>query len=270
MQYLDFNELYQADYDLDDLFVMNQNWQDGDFFSTISAPRKTSALLYFANCDAIYTFPDKTELHVLKNSLIYIPQHSEYKTRFINSQTPPATILIEFCTKMHNAPFCSAHSVTVLENETPLEIKKQIEKMAALYSSPIISYPLLKSELYSILAFLSNAHHKKNISHKFRSIAAGIEYMEKNINQELSIEEIAGLCYVSPCTFRRLFREYSGMSPAQYRSRAKIELAKKFLKSDIMPLSQIAETLNFEDTAYFCRVFKKICGCTPSEFKKRE
>lgn len=124
MQYLDFNELYQADYDLDDLFVMNQNWQDGDFFSTIGAPRKTSALLYFANCDAIYTFPDKTELHVLKNSLIYIPQHSEYKTRFINSQTPPATILIEFCAKMHNAPFCSAHSVTVLENETPLEIKK--------------------------------------------------------------------------------------------------------------------------------------------------
>ena len=54
------------------------------------------------------------------------------------------------------------------------------------------------------------------------------------------------------------------MSPWEYLNRYRIHVASDLLASTNLPLSEVALQTGFQDQAYFCRVFKKYRGCTPS------
>ena len=92
--------------------------------------------------------------------------------------------------------------------------------------------------------------------------------MEENVSQECSIGQIARMCNVSEIYFRRLFKEYSGLSPMEYRLKRRIERAKNYLAYEDMSVAEIAELLGFVDTAYFCKQFKAYTGVTPLGFKR--
>ncbi|MBQ1962331.1 MAG: helix-turn-helix transcriptional regulator, partial [Clostridia bacterium] len=104
--------------------------------------------------------------------------------------------------------------------------------------------------------------HQKRFSH----ISSGIELLESDPLCNLSIEEIAQSCNVGACYFRRLFKEYSGKSPLEYRMDLRLNMSKSMLESGEATLEYISEALNFESTSYFCRIFKKKFGITPGQF----
>ena len=93
--------------------------------------------------------------------------------------------------------------------------------------------------------------------------------MEQDPRQLLSIKEVAELCDVSEIYFRRLFKEYAGVSPIEYRMHTKIEKAKKYLQYDQMNTDEISALLGFTDPSYFCRQFKKHTGMTPTEYRQQ-
>ena len=100
-----------------------------------------------------------------------------------------------------------------------------------------------------------------SIGHKnFEVIEKGIEYLQKDDKQELTIEEIAKMCFVTSAYFRRLFREYSGMSPSEYRTRMKIERAKCLMTYSNLSVADLSSLLGYNDPSYFCRVFKRDRG----------
>ena len=88
------------------------------------------------------------------------------------------------------------------------------------------------------------------------------------MSQERSISEIARMCNVSVNYFERLFKEYSGVTPAKYRLIGKINRAKLMLETSFLSVEQISLELNFSDSAYFCRIFKKNVGMTPTQYRK--
>lgn len=49
----------------------------------------------------------------------------------------------------------------------------------------------------------------------------------------------------------------------------KIDRAKLLLLNEMLDVQQIAFELNYDDCGYFCRIFKKMCGCTPGEYRKK-
>ena len=84
-----------------------------------------------------------------------------------------------------------------------------------------------------------------------------------------TIAEIAEQCGVSECYFRRLFQEYSGESPMNFRQRYRIEKAKQLLLSDEhYTVGEIAEMLGFSDIYHFSKTFKKHFGLSPREYIK--
>lgn len=91
--------------------------------------------------------------------------------------------------------------------------------------------------------------------------------MENESGENLSIAEIAALCNVSEVYFRRLFKEYSGLSPSDYRLRNKIRRAKLLLKYENMTVSEIAESLSFTGSAYFIKTFRRMTGMTPLKYR---
>ena len=69
--------------------------------------------------------------------------------------------------------------------------------------------------------------------------------------------------------FRKLFKNYTGLSPGQYYLQLKIEKAKELLCNSNSPIKKIAQELNFDSSFYFSRIFKDKTGLKPTEYRIR-
>src|ERR1044071_8829527 len=87
-------------------------------------------------------------------------------------------------------------------------------------------------------------------------------YMQFNIG----LHETAGLVHLSPYHFGRLFKQTVGKSPYQFILQLKIECAKKMIKQNNGPISEIAYQLNFSDQSHFSNAFRKATGISPRQF----
>ncbi|NIK69980.1 AraC family transcriptional regulator [Paenibacillus sp. BK720] len=67
----------------------------------------------------------------------------------------------------------------------------------------------------------------------------------------------------------RCLKEYSGMSPMQYRHHLQIDRAKKLLAHTRLPLVKVAEQCGFQDINYFSRLLKRHTSYTPGEYRKK-
>ena len=105
-------------------------------------------------------------------------------------------------------------------------------------------------------------------SSSFKIIAKGILYLEENENIDLPVSEIAKMCNVSEIYFRKLFKQYSGLTPVQFKMNKKIERAMQYLAFENKTIKETAALLNFNEISYFCRVFKDKTGVTPGEYIK--
>ncbi len=87
-------------------------------------------------------------------------------------------------------------------------------------------------------------------------------YMQFNIG----LHELAGLVHLSPYHFGRLFKQTVGLSPYQFILQLKIEYAKKLIKKNTGPISEIAYQLNFSDQSHFSNAFRKATGISPRQY----
>jgi len=68
--------------------------------------------------------------------------------------------------------------------------------------------------------------------------------------------------------FRKVFKEYTGMSPGKYIQNIRMEIAKDLLVYTDDPVKEIAFRLKYEDMSHFIHLFKTTTGCTPMQFRK--
>ncbi|WP_297090402.1 AraC family transcriptional regulator [uncultured Draconibacterium sp.] len=93
--------------------------------------------------------------------------------------------------------------------------------------------------------------------------------MRQNIETEYNMEELARVHHVGYSYFRKMFKKYTGVSPAQYHLQLRIIRAKELLVSTDKNISEIGIQLGFQNVYHFSMLFKKKTGMSPSEFRKR-
>ena len=93
--------------------------------------------------------------------------------------------------------------------------------------------------------------------------------MRENVNKPLSLESIATDLNLSYTWFRRVFKEYTGISPAQYQLQMKLNRAKELLTNSNLNISEIAYDLGFESVSHFCTFFKSREKFTASEYREK-
>lgn len=108
---------------------------------------------------------------------------------------------------------------------------------------------------------ISNRENQEGI------ILKSIEYIKNHYNNEITLEEVAGYVCVSSYYFSKIFKEYTGKNYVDYITELRIEKAKEMLKSGETSIKDICFEVGYNDPNYFSRVFKKVEGVTPSEFK---
>ena len=101
-------------------------------------------------------------------------------------------------------------------------------------------------------------------------IAKVTHYMNENIHQNLTLEELATYFKYSPSHFSALFRKETGVSPIHYYIRLKIQKACEYIELSDLKLSEIATRLGFEDASYFSRIFTHVMGISPSRYRTQE
>ncbi len=95
--------------------------------------------------------------------------------------------------------------------------------------------------------------------------AAG--YIERNLQRKVSVSEVAEHCCVSPCHLTHVFRSVLGVPPMRYIQQMRVDRAKKLLADESLYVYEIAQAIGFDDPFYFSRMFKRISGVSPGEFR---
>lgn len=91
--------------------------------------------------------------------------------------------------------------------------------------------------------------------------------IRENLESSLTIQQVAEDLGVSYSNFRKLFKEYTGISPATYQQDLRLQRAKELLSTTDMSVKEIAYRLNFESPDYFSAKFKAKTGRRPSELR---
>ena len=98
-------------------------------------------------------------------------------------------------------------------------------------------------------------------------VQKAVEHIRSHFNRPLNISRIADTCGVHPSHLSRQFKKETGMTLTDYQQKQRIEEAKIWLKSERASISWIAEYIGYEDSGYFTRVFKKLVGMSPSQYR---
>ncbi|MDP4227607.1 MAG: AraC family transcriptional regulator [Bacteroidota bacterium] len=101
-------------------------------------------------------------------------------------------------------------------------------------------------------------------------VEAAINFMKENIEKPLSLEEIAKYIGYSTTHFYTIFHRRTGYSPCNYCNQLKIQKACQLLDFSDIKINQLCFKVGISDSYYFSRLFHKIMGISPSEYKKRK
>ena len=266
------SELYQSEYYLQVINGLKQNTRERGTFSCIGEPKKYNMFLYLHNCIGTYTLSDGRVIRAESETIVYTPQGSQYSVSFESADRsqPSYNDGINFLIwDSHQEPlFFTSSDVEVLHVPNPRHYQMLFSDISEHCLLSVQSPAKLQSVFYGILSEIGYCYRWKNInSQQFHVIEKGILYLEEDKDQDLSVKEIAALCNVSEIYFRRLFKQYAGMSPVEYKLHSKLLRAKQYLASQNFTIREVAELSGFEDAAYFCKVFKAKTGLSPRVYR---
>ena len=95
-----------------------------------------------------------------------------------------------------------------------------------------------------------------------------VEFIDANLQEKLSVNRLCKKFYISKNYLYEAFRNNFGNTITEYINEQRIKQAKELLKQSNDPVYKIGEKVGINNYAYFCKLFKKIVGVTPTEYRK--
>ena len=196
--------------------------------------------------------------------------------RLWSEKIASSIIIISFLAD--NMPQYSRNIFDIPDMNIPTEIINKIHASFYISDNIFVGEPLPDKEIEAQLSikelelFLLNTINNKSEalyiekSYSAEIYTSIINILNENIHRNLTIDEIAAMCNMSRSNLTKTFSKYSGMGVISYFNQLKIDKSVPMLKSGI-PISEIAENLGFANQNYFCTVFKKFKGKSPSYYK---
>ncbi len=128
----------------------------------------------------------------------------------------------------------------------------------------------MSGRLYTALAYLLKNAASRTAENSYNDyVKAAMDYMQSHYSYPITIQEVADYVGVSRSHLFRAFQQCTHQSPKEYLTSLRIEEACRMLDDTSLSITVIANSLGFDNSLYFSKVFRKAMGCSPTEYVHR-
>jgi AraC family transcriptional regulator len=134
---------------------------------------------------------------------------------------------------------------------------------------PVSAYVETQGIILQLLShFLTTEHVRLKENSAIPSkILEAVNYIQTNLQQNLTVAHLAARANLNPDYFSRIFQAHTGERPLVYLQFKRIERAQFLIITTDLPLSEVAAETGFESISYFSRIFKRLTGQTPGQYR---
>lgn len=155
-------------------------------------------------------------------------------------------------------------------------VQRCFERLLAEHRAPdALSPAAARAALHELLVTMlrdHDAHHEQQRSreaHISAPMREAMRWMGAHLDADFGVEAAAAQAGLSVSRFHERFRREVGFTPAEWRTRRRIERAKQLLREPSRSVTDIALTTGFSTSQYFATTFKRLMGITPREYRQR-
>ena len=225
--------------------------------------RHCDAFTYTLTGTSRYQFEDGTEFTVRAGEIMFITRDARYTVEIL--EAPYEFIFCDFWFDGEEARKCSVCSPGNREYAEHL-----FTKLLRTYGNPsgiaVTECMSILYEIYRLILTTANREYLARSSRdKIEEIKEAIDANYKNTS--LSISSLARDAGMSEVHLRKLFKARYDICPSQYMISVRLGRAKELMKYPFLTLEECALQSGFSSLSYFCRVFKKVMGITPLQYR---
>ncbi len=152
-----------------------------------------------------------------------------------------------------------------------LEEIKELKKLFKIYDRKNIQNEAFLNNLALTLLSLHNDYLNKCANLTFTSMRVKKikEYMERNFNKKITVEDISKSFFLSRAYFRNIFFKSEGISPKKYLQKLRMEKAAELLENTDYKVSEISVSVGYDDQLAFSKAFKGYFGVSPVSYRTK-
>ena len=240
-------------------------WQKG---------RRDYQILYVANGKTHFWFDGKEKIVSAGHMVLYKPEEIQKYVYYLEDN--PEVFWIHF-TGSDVKNILAYHGISLDEHVFYCGV---LPDYKALFRKIIQELQLCRygyedyiaSLFNDILLLVDRQQHeqKKATGNVQEQIERAAAYFNENYNTKISIDDYAESLHISTNWFIHNFKQYAGMSPAQYILSLRMVNAQSLLERTTYNIKEISEIVGYENPLYFSRVFKKEIGKSPAQYRKEK
>jgi transcriptional regulator GlxA family with amidase domain len=142
-------------------------------------------------------------------------------------------------------------------------VEKKFDRETAIYCSKVFQIEMDRQNQSEFIIFKGQKQHGDELVKEAQS------YMENNLHEKISVEQLSSRFAVGRRHFDRKFIKATGNTPLEYLQRVKIESAKRAFETSRKTINEVMYEVGYSDVKAFREVFRKITGLTPLDYRNK-
>ena len=214
---------------------------------------------------------DGGDICATSGDFIIFPPNYKYFYKYTEEDEPLSYLWVHFTGSAAEQYLCDLgldELPALRHSKSDALAELHFERMFEIYSTDdSLRAHALSAVLLETLVELARSWKSNNNE---KSLSRSLAYINNRYTEKIRLCDLAALESLSPSRYHVVFKEKMGMPPSEYIIELRLRHASGLLSSTDMPIGEISSLVGYDDQRFFCRIFKKKLGVSPSEYRKKK
>lgn len=247
--------------------------------------------IYYLISGESYYFIKDTTFHIKAGDIVLVNSNDLHRTSLVNNDIRERILvcLNENFINSITSSYSDVDLFSCFKNGIPVlrlnainskAVQAHLYKMFNFYTNIInkvrkldeLYLKVMSVELLIMLNKLCDSAQPKFFEHSSilpQKISDVVIFVNNNYMNEITLDSISSHFNINKYYFVKLFKETIGLTFIDYLNIIRLKESQRILLKTNFTVSRISAEVGYSDSSYFCRVFKKYCKCSPTEYKKQ-
>ena len=254
--------LSEGDFQIESIFASHRYITPPHTYARYATEHKNDRIIYIAGGSLKFDMYNNRPLVAKKGTAVYVPYNIAYKSEWLGEERGEIYSINYVMTDKSGYQITLSPEICKFNKCDQRLLEGLFIKCFTTFNRRDFAYVLkCKYLFFKLLYCIVTTENDYGNSR----ISKAIKYIDINYLHDINIGELAAMCNLKECMFRRCFKEETGTSPLKYRNRLRIQHAYELLTEDSFSVAEAMEMTGFYDASYFNKSFKQYTGKKPSE-----